>query len=282
MKRVGKLGLCLAGGLVLSPGLRAAGTLPLDNPYVAIVSRNIFDIHEPPKVDPNKEKIAAQLPKITVNGIISSYGHTQAMYKVAMPARPGVGPKEQFYTLGEGEAQDEVEVLKIDGSAGMVTFNNHGTEQELPLANATASTGPAPAAAAPAQGAGPRPGFPRLGGFPPAGGAANNAGIIRFGQTAAPAGATRAATGGNNANNTGANPPSRLGVMTGGSSGIVRPQQQPVELSGDDQAVMVAARHAIALGNGDPTAQIYPPTEHDEAAGIPPTPTPTPGGSAPQ
>ena len=274
MKRVGKLCLCLTGCVVLQASLCAEDTLSPDNPYAAIAARNVFDIHPPAPVDPNAQPPAEPPPKITLNGITSNLGHVRALFKVAIPAKPGQPAKDQFYILGEGEAQDEIEVTKIDEKDGLVTFNNHGTPQELPLTAATASTGPAPAPAVPATGPGPgpgfRPGFPRPG-FPPAGGGnANNTGIIRFGQAGGVGAQTPTA---NNANTTGVNPSSRLGVAMGGAGGVSRSQQQQQpQLSGDDQSVLMAARHAVALANGDASAIIYPGTEHDAEAGIPVNP----------
>jgi len=286
MKRVGKLCLCLTGCVVLQASLCAEDTLSPDNPYAAIAARNVFDIHPPAPVDPNAQPPAEPPPKITLNGITSNLGHVRALFKVAIPAKPGQPAKDQFYILSEGEAQDEIEVTKIDEKGGLVTFNNHGTQQELPLTVATASSGPAPAPAAPAAGPGPgpgfRPGFPRPG-FPPTGGGnANNTGIIRFGQAGGTGPQTPMV---NNANNTGANPSSRLGVAMGGAGGMSFPQrqQQQTQLSGDDQAVVIAANHAILESQGNPIARIFPPTDYDKDAGATPNiaGTPTPSGSTP-
>ena len=279
MKHVGKLCLCLAGGLLFNAGLRAADPASSDNPYTANAARNVFDIHTPPPVDMNKPPDVPP-PKITLNGITSTLGQVRALFKVAIPAKPGQPAKDQFYILGEGEAQDDIEVTKIDEKGGLVTFNNHGTDQELPLTTATASTAPAPAAAGPAAGPGPgiRPGFPRPG-FPPAGGGnANSPGFIRFGASSAIGGQS---PNGNTANNGRVNPSSGLGVTMGGVNGISRPQQQQPQLSGDDQAVVIAANHAIAVAKGDITAPIYPPTDYDRDAGVPSNVAPpsSPGGT---
>jgi len=275
VKRVGKLCLCLACGLLLNAGLRAADTVSSDNPYASIAARNVFDIHTPPPVDPNKSPEAPP-PKITLNGIISTRGYLQALFKVAIPPKPGQPAKDQFYILGEGEAQDEIEVTKIDETGGLVTFNNHGTVQELPLANATASTAPAPAPAGPAAGPGPgvRPGFPRPG-FAPGGGNVNNPGFIRFGQSGAAGGQNQNVNRGNNPNNGGVNSGSRLGVAMGGASGISGQQfsqQGQTRMSADDQQVMMTAYKATALANNDPMYKILPPSAYDNEAGIPSTP----------
>jgi hypothetical protein len=283
VKRVRKICICLAGGLVLSAGLRAADEVSPGNPYAPIVTRNVFDINPPAPVDPNQQP-AVPPPKITPNGIISVFGHLQALYKVAIPARPNQPAKDQSYILGEGQAEDDIEVTKIDEKAGVVTFNNHGTVQELPLVAAAAgSSAAAQSGPGPGPVTGPRPGFPRPG-FTPGGGGANNSGYIHFGQSGGFGGQNPNINGGNNANNGGANSGSRLGVAMGGAGGYSSPQssqQRQNQLSADDQAVLITANHAIAVSQGDPTAPIFPPTDYDSDAGVPSnvTPPPLPGGS---
>ena len=62
------------------------------------------------------------------------FGHSQVLFKVAPVAgKPGPGAKEDYYILSQGQAQDEIEVIKIDEKNGLVTFDNHGNTQELPL-----------------------------------------------------------------------------------------------------------------------------------------------------
>src|SRR5208282_3259482 len=175
MKRVGKFCLCLAGGLALHAGLRAADPVSPGNPYAPIATRNVFDIKPPPLVDPNQAP-AEPPPKITPNGITSVFGHLQVLFKVAVPAKPGQPAKDQCYILSEGQAQDDIEVTKIDEKAGLVTFNNHGTVQELPLIVGTASGPPAPASGGP----GPGPNIPGPG-LAPGRGNINNGGVISFG-----------------------------------------------------------------------------------------------------
>ena len=178
MKRVGKLCICLAGGLVLNAGLRAADTVSPDHPYAPIVTRNVFNIHPPPPVDPNKQP-DVPLPKITPNGIMSVFGHLQALFKVAIPPKQGQPAREQTYMLSEGQQQDDIEVVKIDATTQVVTFDNHGTVQELPLTVANAS-GPGPSGAVPG-GPGPIPGLARPG-FRPGGNRGGGADFYQFGQ----------------------------------------------------------------------------------------------------
>jgi hypothetical protein len=125
---------------VLSAGARAdnVAVASADNPYAAIVTSNIFGLKpvtdEAPPGDPP--------PKITPNGIMSISGHLQVLFKVAGTGKPG--QSDQSYILSEGQRQDDIEVTRIDDKASLVTFNNHGVVQEIPLANAPAATGSAP------------------------------------------------------------------------------------------------------------------------------------------
>jgi hypothetical protein len=210
------------------------------------VTRNVFGINPPAPTDPNKAN-AEPPPKITPNGIMSVSGHVQALFKVAIPAKPGQPAKEQFYILSESQAQDDIEVTKIDEKAGLVTFNNHGTIQELPLAS-----GPASGPAATAQGG---PGMlPRL---PlPMPGNAPGGGVIRF--------------GGNRFGRGGGYTGTPTGPQSGQPSGMQSGMQPQNTLSAEDQAALITANHAVAAAKGDPTAPIFPPTEFDAEAGVTP------------
>jgi len=290
MKRVGKLCLCLAGGLALHAGLRAADPVSSGNPYAPIATRNVFDIKPPPLVDPNQAP-AEPPPKITPNGITSNLGHLRVLFKVAVPAKPGQPAKDQCYILSEGQAQDDIEVTKINEAAGLVTFNNHGTSQELPLAIATASGPSAPAPSGPGPAGPPRPNFP-MPGIAPGGGNGGNAGIIHFGQSGGFGAQKPNISGGLNSGiggmNGGVNSGSRLGVSLGGGGGFSSqlgaattgggyssPQMQN-PLSAQDQAALVTANHAMAVAQGDPTAAIFPPTPYDSEAGVTPNVAPSP------
>ncbi len=134
MKHFGKIAACLAGSLALNASLRA-DTVPLTgNPYALVVARNIFGLLPPVAVD-TAPPVAEPPVKITLNGIMNVFGQVQAFFKVA-GRTPG---KEDSYMLTEGQGQDEIEVVKIDEKNGVVTFNNHGLEQVLPLAAAAGS-----------------------------------------------------------------------------------------------------------------------------------------------
>jgi len=137
-----------------------------DNPYTPIVTRNIFGLVPIPVHNPADDVPVNPPPKITPNGIMTLFGKLQVLFKVAGVAAAGQPPKDESYVLGEGERQDDIEVQKIDEKSATITFNNHGTIQELALVASKASTGaPAPATPGLAPGMIPRPGaVPTVGG----------------------------------------------------------------------------------------------------------------------
>ena len=228
MKRFGKMAVGLAGGLAFAAGLRAdvsslANNLPSDNPYALVSGRNIFGLNPPPPPPDPTVQAEKELPKITPEGLMDYFGHTRVLYKVSGgPSKPGQPAKDQFYNLSEGQGQDDIEVVRINEKAGLVTFKNHGFEQELPLASPTASgshgpgPGPAPAgmpASGMAGGIGPSGGNP---------GAGNPGGFTTIGGSGRPRG--RNAFAGNSGGNPGGNPGG--GVNTGGGMNFFGPAAQ--------------------------------------------------------
>jgi hypothetical protein len=261
MKCAGKIAICLAGGLVLSTSLRADDVVLPGNPYAPVVVRNIFGLNPPPPpVDPNA---AAPPVKITPNGIMTILGQLQVLFKVAA-SKPG--DKENSYILTEGERQDDIEVTKIDEKGGIVTFNNHGIVQALPLVPATPSSTPAPA---PSFGsANPSPVMP---GIAPGG---NNGFNNRFGNRGGNfPGRNRG--GGNGGDNSG-------GMNNGYDSSNLRSvptrgdqtSQSGSQMTAEEQMIMIAAQHAKLQQEGNSAAAIFPPTPIDADAGVVSPPAP--------
>lgn len=131
----------LLGALLLGPAARA----DTENPYGAIITRNVFGLVPIPTNPPVDPTPPAPPTKITPNGIMDIFGKLQALFKVAMPAKGALPAHDESYVLSEGEQQDEIEVIKIDKKGGIITFNNHGKVEELPLVVGVASGGAAPA-----------------------------------------------------------------------------------------------------------------------------------------
>jgi hypothetical protein len=255
MNRAGKILLCLASGLACQAIAYVADAALPSDPYAPIiVTRNVFGLNPPAPAAPAQP--ADPPPKITPNGILSIFGHLQVLFKVAV-VKPGQAAKDQSYDLSEGQSEDDIEVTRIDEKNGIVTFNNHGTVQELPLIATAASGGLAPAPAGP---------MPIASGRIPAPAAMANGGngYTRFG--------ANGSLGGRNSNlgNRGNNPGANMGANYGGNpSGGNSGQQPQNNLSLEEQEILIAAQHAKALQEGDPMAPIFPPTSIDKDAGIP-------------
>ena len=265
MNRLGKIAICLAGVLALNTGLRAAGLTATNNPlpgnpYAPIVARNIFGLL-PPEAPPDPALEAAKsLPKITPTGIMGVFGNWQVLFKVAAnanakPGQPGQPAKDDFYILSQGQRQDDIEVLKIDEKKGIVTFDNHGTTQELPLA-AASGTGGGPAGTSSPGGMKPgmAPGGP--GGGP--GGPGGPGGFTRFG-----------AGGGNNGGNPNANPGSNGGpgnpndgISTDNSSSMQSRIYQPPAstMTPEETVISIEAQRLQYQQKGSPLANLLPPT----------------------
>ncbi len=227
--------ICLAGGLALNASLSAAEAVSPNNPYVPIVTRNVFGLNPPqPAV---LQTPGEPPPKITPNGIMTIFGNRQVLFKVSIPAKPGIPAKEDDYILGEGQRQDDIEVTQIDEKSGVVTFNNHGTVQEIPLtvAPTIAMTGAANQSPPPA--------------VPNAEGGRRFGGGGRFGRNSA------VGIGGNNFNgaNNGANDGSNLRSMP--------TRQELPQIDPDQQIIMIEAQRQQLKNAGDPTANIFPITE---------------------
>ncbi|MDR3560737.1 MAG: hypothetical protein P4N59_04755 [Negativicutes bacterium] len=105
-----------------------------NKPYSTIVARNMFGLLPvPPPVPVDAEPPKDPPPKITPNGIMTIFGRNQALFKVANKPKPGQPAKEDSFVLSEGERESDITVVKINKQDSIITFDNHGTIQELPL-----------------------------------------------------------------------------------------------------------------------------------------------------
>jgi hypothetical protein len=237
-----------------------------DNPYASIVLRNVFGLNPIPVVDPNAPPPGPPPPKITLTGITTIFGPAEALFTVAGVVREGRPPHDESYIFTEGESQDDVEVVSIDTKKNVVTFNNHGVQQDVPLSEATASSGSAPSAPSwPGQGFRRRFGR-NFGGGSPFGGPGGGPGNFpppsyqpQSYNNPQPNGYGGSSSSYNSANNS---------------------PSQPV-LSADDQAAVIAAEHAQAVASDSPTAPLFPTTPYDKDAGVPPSGSDNPGDASP-
>jgi len=230
---------CYILGLLASVWFSGQTLLALDEaPYAPIVTRNVFGLVPIPTNNPaDAAPPPPPPPKITPNGIMTLFGKLQVLFKVAGVAKPGQPAKEESYVMSEGDRQDEIEVQKIDGKAGIIRFNNHGVVQELALvAGAASGGGAAPAA----PGFIPSPVMPSPRVMPAAGGSPPIDFGGRFGR---------------NRNNP---PDSNPGAGTALPANFIPHKQQ---LTPEAQVIMMEAQRAQFQDEGNPAAAIIPPTE---------------------
>jgi hypothetical protein len=229
-----------AVGWLLAGSVLADQVASTENPYTPIVTRNMFDLVPVPVGPPPDPTPSTPPPKITPNGIMTIFGKLQALFKVAGVAKPGQPAKDESYILGEGERQDNIEVQKIDEKAAIITFNNHGKIEELPLVAGTAVGGELAPAVPNTPGVLPRPGI-----VPPAGG---NPPPIGF--------------GGRFGRNVGNENPSAGGApgFGGGTSVSAGNAASSEQLSPEAQVIMMETQRAQWLKQGNPAAAIIPPT----------------------
>ena len=235
----------------------AAADAVSGNPYDSIVTRNVFGLNPIPPAVETPPPSGPPPPKITLTGITTIFGPPEALFKVAGVVRNGGRPQDESYIFTEGEAEDDVEVAKIDTKKNIVSFVNHGVTQDIALTDGVASSGSAPSAPS-------WPGQPGMRRFPGR----------RFpGNTGNPGGFQPQSygnpySGGNNGSQNGYNPSGAFS-NNGQASNVhndsfVSPGIS--QLSAEDQDALVAAAHAQAAQNNDPTANLFPPTQFDPDA----------------
>jgi hypothetical protein len=234
----------------------AAAGASSSNPYESIVTRNVFGLNPIPPQVAVPVQSGPPPPKITLTGITTIFGPAEALFKVAGVVRNG-RPQDESYIFTEGEAQDDVEVTKIDTNKMIVSFVNHDVPQDIPLADGVASSGSAPTAPSwPGQ-----PGGRKFGRFRPLGG--GNPGGFQpqsYNNTYGGGGSDSGAQNGYN------NPFNSNGQQSNYHDLGANISPTVSQLSPEDQAALVAAAHAQAEQNNDPTAPMFPPTQFDDEA----------------
>jgi hypothetical protein len=269
MNHSGKIIICLAGGLVLTAGVRADDVLPPGDPYATVVARNIFGLNPPPPPNANSQD-ANPPPKITPNGIMTIFGEVQVLFKVAATPKPGGPPStDESYILSEGQRQDDIEVVQIDEKNSIVTFNNHGETQQLPLVVTQPSSTSSPTTAgsvgggAGAPGGRFNPGLVNPGGGPGARARGGSGAYGSGGGSGAYGGGGGANPGGSGANPGGSgsagnvNDGSSLPNVPSRNNTFNAASQIPEGMTPEVQTIAIEANRAL----GGEAAQILPITE---------------------
>jgi hypothetical protein len=224
----------LVGVLLSASAVGPTSAGAVENPYSAIVERNVFNLHPPPPpINPADLIKKAPPPKITFTGITTILGVKKAFLTVP-PSKPG--PPESI-VLSEGQAQNDIEVKRIDEKAGVVQVRNHGEDQTLDFDHdAPKNVGPAPGMpiAMPA----PIPAAPPPGVQPmPSAGT-----VIR---------PLRSLPARNTENNGG----------LGAGAANANQQAQASTMTPEEQVALIELQRVKAIQQHDPIYKILPPTE---------------------
>jgi len=121
----------LTGGLIIAVLTGSAFALAEtgdNNPYQAIVARNVFGLKDPPPATPPAPPPKPD-SKLSLQGITDILGRKQVLIKVQVPAKPPEPAREVALVLSEGEREEDVEVVSIDRDKGVVKILN-GTEPD--------------------------------------------------------------------------------------------------------------------------------------------------------
>lgn len=277
--------VCLVTGAAVCA--QAAADVPdnepsSDNPYQAIVERNVFGLRPPPPPPGPEEAPKPPPPPLTLTGITTMLGKKLAFLKSApQPGKPGQPPPtEQFYTLAEGQQDGDLLVMQIDENVQTVKVNYAGTVSTLDFINNGAKEKAAPVMAAAGQ-----PGQP--GGIPaPPMGVAPGASVPAQGNPSRlslpnrpvrlPAPGAAVTTQGSSGN------PSQYGAFGGNVSqttdtgNYTRTTSRP-RMTAEEQAILIEVerertRNAVAAGQMPP----LPPTPLTQAVQPQPAPVQTP------
>ena len=254
---------CVISSFILASGTPVFAVNAGANPYVSIVDRNVFGLKPPPPAVP-PEPPPDPPGKITLTGITTILGVPQVVLKVAMPARPPQGAKEESYLLTVGERAGDIEVLAIDDREWKVTVKNQGINQTLDFEH----DGPK----LPTGGGAGAPGAPGAV-------AANPAAIFGLPMNVPmpqSTGAETATTMVNsaspyqqNAGYNGGRPsgsPSEVPTESLSPNSLAATPQFQHNLTGDQQAVLIELQREQAIKAGDETAALLPITDMTEEA----------------
>jgi hypothetical protein len=132
MKYLGKFFSLSAGIFIAS--LPAKGGILASNPYTPIAVRNVFCLQS---ITPTKLPVEVVVPPVTISliGFTTILSSPEVLFKTSSAAKLGGRPENEFYTLGEGEMKNDIEVVSIDAKNVSVTFRNHGILQTVQIAN---------------------------------------------------------------------------------------------------------------------------------------------------
>jgi len=111
------------------------------NPYLVITNRNAFGL-KPEQTAPKQEEIRTPPAKVKLEGVMNLMGKRQAILRVS---KQGVPPgQEPVLILGEGERDQDIEVISINDEAGEVKIKNAGVVSTITFEKQSTGPGLAP------------------------------------------------------------------------------------------------------------------------------------------
>ena len=118
-------------GIMLTSGLQppAHGKEAEQNPYLAIVERNAFELTDTPPSTQQKAPEPLKASDIKLTGIFLRNGVERAA--IALIEKDKKNTKPTYLQLAVGEKQGTIEIKAIDKRTGRVTLLQLGSEREL-------------------------------------------------------------------------------------------------------------------------------------------------------
>jgi len=101
----------------------ATAAVAAENPYDSIVARNAFGLRAPPPSQPTPppQPVWTPPPDLKITGLVAVPPTKKVSFYVIEHGKP---PKS--YVLAEGEQQDDIKVVTIDGNSQTVRVKNQG------------------------------------------------------------------------------------------------------------------------------------------------------------
>jgi hypothetical protein len=229
-----------------------------NNPYQAIVERNIFSLKPiPPVVPPEPPKPPA--PTFVLNGITTLFGSKRVLLTATIPTRPGDKPTPPLsLMLSEGERSGDIEIKEIDEKENIVKVEYQGAAMDpLTFAKNGAKLQNPPPQFGGVPGAPPiNPGLT----LNPAGGPSAGSAVATFGDNGIKSLPTRTLR-----TSPGGVPGGAPGSLPVGGFGAPIPQRAAPapqsNLSPEETTILMEVERQRLHNTGDPLARLMPPTE---------------------
>jgi hypothetical protein len=111
------------------------------NPYTVINDRNVFHLNPPPPPPATDTAKPVELPKVALTGFVGKGAAIRVLLAIP-PAKDSKETSFTYLTLGPGDRDHDVQLIKIRADVSEVEILNSGTPQTLTRSNSLASLGP--------------------------------------------------------------------------------------------------------------------------------------------